>query len=348
MIAKRMKQILTIIAAGLMLAECSPDGGSRPPFTLHGAWVLQQKKSPEGYIFLYLANEETKLLLYEGDSMMYSCQMRQTAQGLVMASEEMGNVTLISKGGGKYIYLEGEEPRPLTVVNDSTITIQRSGMLYTWLRADDIEQKWGTDIRETIAADLKNDTIGSERRCYVFSDKERRLTNYLVWLLAAMAVGVVLTGIIIKMYVSNHRLARRLQQQLLQLKKNHEQMAAPVKQAVETMEDELFDSDDYLNLQQRIATGQRLKDDEWNDIETLLTKVYPSFTSQLRNLYPMSELEYRTCLLVKLRIAPGDIAAVLSRDISTISTVRSRLYKKVFGEKGGTREWDEFVHSNGT
>jgi hypothetical protein len=111
------------------------------------------------------------------------------------------------------------------------------------------------------------------------------------------------------------------------------------------MEDELFDSDDYLTLQQRIATGQRLKDDEWNDIETLLAKVYPSFTSQLRNLYPMSELEYRTCLLVKLRIAPGDIAAVLSRDISTISTVRSRLYKKVFNRNGGAKAWDDFVLS---
>ena len=62
----------------------------------------------------------------------------------------------------------------------------------------------------------------------------------------------------------------------------------------------------------------------------------------------MSELEYQTCLLIKLRVAPKDIAAVLMRDVSTISTVRSRLYYKVFGRKGGTREWDEFVYSIGT
>jgi hypothetical protein len=59
------------------------------------------------------------------------------------------------------------------------------------------------------------------------------------------------------------------------------------------------------------------------------------------------ELEYQTCLLIKLRIAPTDIATILSRDTSTISTVRSRLYKKVFDKKGGAREWDEFIMSIG-
>ena len=61
----------------------------------------------------------------------------------------------------------------------------------------------------------------------------------------------------------------------------------------------------------------------------------------------MSELEYQVCLLIKLRITPTEMADVLSRDGSTISTVRSRLYKKVFGSKGGARDWDEFVLSIG-
>jgi hypothetical protein len=61
----------------------------------------------------------------------------------------------------------------------------------------------------------------------------------------------------------------------------------------------------------------------------------------------MSELEYQVCLLIKLRIAPSDIADVLARDASTISTVRSRLYNKVFGQKGGAREWDSFIMSIG-
>ena len=33
--------------------------------------------------------------------------------------------------------------------------------------------------------------------------------------------------------------------------------------------------------------------------------------------------------------------------VCAISTVRSRLYKKVFGQKGGAKEWDEFLLSIG-
>jgi hypothetical protein len=90
-----------------------------------------------------------------------------------------------------------------------------------------------------------------------------------------------------------------------------------------------------------------MREEEWKDVEEQVHKVYPGFCSQLRNLYAMSELEYQVCLLIKLRIVPSNIASVLSRDVSTISTVRSRLYKKVFGQKGGAREWDDFVLSIG-
>ena len=115
-----------------------------------------------------------------------------------------------------------------------------------------------------------------------------------------------------------------------------------------TVENIFFASDDYVVLQKRMANGQRLKEEECANIEELLKSVYPGFTSQLRSLYPMSELEYQVCLLIKLRIAPKEIASVLSRDISTISTVRSRLYKKVFGRKGSTKEWDDFILSMDT
>ena len=118
-----------------------------------------------------------------------------------------------------------------------------------------------------------------------------------------------------------------------------------VKQAVEDVENEFFASDDYAALQRRMASGQTLRQEEWDEMERQLKRLYPGFTSQLRGLRPMSELEYQVCLLIKLRIAPKDIAAVLARDVSTISTVRSRLYAKVFGTKGGAKAWDDFILS---
>ena len=91
-----------------------------------------------------------------------------------------------------------------------------------------------------------------------------------------------------------------------------------------------------------------MKDDEWQQVERSLATVYPGFTTQLQSLYPMSDVEYRTCLLVKLRIPTKDIAAVLAREANTISSLRKRLYKKVFGREGGAKEWDDFILSIGT
>ena len=135
--------------------------------------------------------------------------------------------------------------------------------------------------------------------------------------------------------------------QLQQIRETHDERPQTIRHAIERVENDYFTSEDYLSLQRRIATGQRLRETDWNEIEEQVKRIYPGFTSQLRTLYPMSELEYQTCLLIKLRIAPSDIAAVLSRDVSTISTVRSRLYQKVFGRKGSTKDWDDFILSIG-
>ena len=141
---------------------------------------------------------------------------------------------------------------------------------------------------------------------------------------------------------------RRLLLQLQQIQEVQQERPQVVKQALESEETAYFASDEYQSLQRRIATGVILKENDWLTIESQIKKVYPGFCSQLQNLHPMSELEYQVCLLIKLRVAPSDMAVVLARDASTISTVRSRLYQKVFGQKGGAREWDEFILSIGT
>jgi hypothetical protein len=252
-------------------------------------------------------------------------------------------VTLIDKGGGEHIYLEDDNPMPLTIANDSTIIIQHNGILSTWHQAEDIANEWGEEIKEIIAADLQKDE-SAETRSYVLSAKERQQHSYIQWLVTAIAFITVLA---VSNYVVNRRRRQQLQLQLQQIQEVQEERPQAVRQAIELVETAFFASDEYQALQRRIATGQRLKEDDWNGIESLIRKVYPGFSSQLRNLHTMSDLEYQVCLLIKLRIIPKDIANVLARDVSTISTVRSRLYKKVFDQKGGAKEWDKFLLSIG-
>ena len=65
----------------------------------------------------------------------------------------------------------------------------------------------------------------------------------------------------------------------------------------------------------------------------------------LYGLYSLSTIEYQLCLLIKVRTAPTEIAAVLNKDKSTISAMRRRLYKKVFSKEGTGKDWDEFILS---
>ena len=51
------------------------------------------------------------------------------------------------------------------------------------------------------------------------------------------------------------------------------------------------------------------------------------------------------CLLIKVRVQPKDIASLTAHSKESVASTRSRLYQKIFGKKGSTRDWDEFILS---
>lgn len=340
-----MKQILITFIVFLLLG-CNSENNSNKPYILQGGWTLRQIVYPTGHTETFSEHENIPFRLYDGDSLIYSCLITKTETGLVVNHSSQNHIMLINKGNGEYLYLENDNPRPLTIKNDSTIIIQRNGALLTWHRANDIEKEWGTEIKDIITTDLKQ-TEEKEIQSYVLSVKERQQTNVINGFIFATVIAIVLLLLIAYIAVQNRKAKQRLQLQIQQIQEVQQERPQAVRQAIESVETAFFTSDQYIALQRRIASGQRLKDEEWQEIENKIRKVYPGFISQLRGLYAMSELEYQVCLLIKIRIAPSDIASVIARDVSTISTVRSRLYKKVFGQKGGAKEWDEFILSIG-
>ncbi|MBO4315631.1 MAG: hypothetical protein J5867_06700 [Prevotella sp.] len=340
-----MKNVLMLLILCLFMLACGNTIEEKRAFCLQGAWTLRQVKYPEGTEHHYsMEGSGTYCLLYDRDSMLYECKLVKVPSGLFFIPTAKSQVTLINKGGGEQLYFEDGDPHPLTIHSDSTITIQRGGALFSYVRADDIYQEWGTDIRDIIAKDIDNETY-AERNNYVLSAKERQQERTLQWHGYIFTLFIVMALLIAQYAISKRKAMRRLQLQLQQIQEVQENRPQEVRQAAKSVEDTFFASDDYAALQRRMANGQTMKEEEWQQVERHLKTIYPGFTTQLRSLHPMSELEYQTCLLIKLRIAPKDIANVLSRDVSTISTVRSRLYKKVFGPKGGTKEWDDFILS---
>lgn len=104
-------------------------------------------------------------------------------------------------------------------------------------------------------------------------------------------------------------------------------------------------SDIYLRLKQQLADGRSLADDDWSRLSDLVNSVYTGFAEKLFSLYRLSEQDYRVCLLIKVRVQPKDIATLTAHSKESVASTRSRLYQKIFGKKGTTREWDDFVLS---
>ncbi len=107
----------------------------------------------------------------------------------------------------------------------------------------------------------------------------------------------------------------------------------------------IFSSSVYQRLMQSLAEGNPLNDEDWKELTDVLDTVYTGFTDKLYSLYRMTPQDYHVSLLIKMRIQPKDIATLTAHSKESIATTRSRLYQKVFGKKGSTRDWDDFILS---
>ncbi len=105
----------------------------------------------------------------------------------------------------------------------------------------------------------------------------------------------------------------------------------------------IFASDIYQRLQDSLNSGHCLTNADWMKLTTLVDSIYTGFTEKLYGLYRMTEQEYHVSLLIKLRIQPKDIALLTAHSKESVATTRSRLYQKVFGRKGSSKDWDDFL-----
>ena len=107
----------------------------------------------------------------------------------------------------------------------------------------------------------------------------------------------------------------------------------------------IFSSDVYGRLQECLREGRSLMHQEWSELSEVVNSVYSGFTEKLYGLYRMTEQDYHVSLLIKVRIQPKDIAQLTAHSKESVASTRSRLYQKVFGRKGSSKDWDDFVLS---
>ena len=107
----------------------------------------------------------------------------------------------------------------------------------------------------------------------------------------------------------------------------------------------IFTSSLYHRIQKYLNSGRSLGHEDWSELAELVNSVYTGFTEKLYALYRMTEQDYHVSLLIKVRVQPKDIALLTAHSKESVASTRSRLYQKVFGQKGSSKDWDDFVLS---
>ena len=101
----------------------------------------------------------------------------------------------------------------------------------------------------------------------------------------------------------------------------------------------------YQRIKQYLSEGRSMTEGDWTELAETVDNVYMGFSEKLYSLYRMSEQDFRVSLLIKIRMQPKDIATLTAHSKESIASTRSRLYQKVFGKKGSTKDWDDFILS---
>ena len=153
-----------------------------------------------------------------------------------------------------------------------------------------------------------------------------------------------LESLIKKMGDENSMLRLELEEKKLALDYNNK-VAIIENEKRQQAETVIFSSDIYRRLQECLNTGKSLNYQDWGELTSLLNSIYTGFTEKLYSLYSMSEQELHVSLLIKMHIQPRDIASLTAHSKESIATTRSRLYSKVFGRKGSSKDWDDFIFS---
>lgn len=339
---KRITYILLFIQAVFTMTACNQE---RQPqhdgFDIVGAWKLARIEYPDGKVDTLDAGGYTRCKIYDADSIYYSIELFADDENVMIIPHEMARYTQNDS-----IYIENGRVTPLQIINDTTLTTVWNGYLEVFHKVTTMTETRKDEIRDAVRTFFNsNRETGEKITNFVFSTSERKLLSSNQRLLYIIIILVLASIAIVMHYMMTVKRKQQLEQQLRELQEIRNSRPQSVVNAMKEVEDGFFQSEYYLNLRRKIEAKSNFSLNEWEKLEQELKGVYPDFSAALYRIPSISKTEYHVCLLIKVRATPTEIAGVLKKEPSTISSMRGRLYHKVFDKDGGAKEWDEFILS---
>ena len=166
----------------------------------------------------------------------------------------------------------------------------------------------------------------------------KRLRHILVLALILLMAGIIYMGRNTHIFHKKQRLNKELT-----LEENSQVTLSEKQQSLEERLEAFQQSAIYLHFC-RVTQSRELSEDHWRQLVNTLNKVYPTFISKLYSLNPkLTELELRTCCLIKIGISTNRISALIAHSPSAVNSILTRLYHKMTGEKTNMSVAREFL-----
>lgn len=334
-----MKEIgynILIFIVLLIFSAChSEQEKHKDGFDIIGAWELIRIEYPNGEVRNFDVGTYTRCKIFDADSTYYSIELFTDGDDVTIIPHEMARFSLSADS----TYVENGRRTPFQIIDDSTFTTVWDGYLEVMRKCPTITESRKKEIREFVRIALTEGKEDSDRLTdYMLSTSERKLQSrserYMFAALLLLLVVAILVWYVWQMRKRKHE----IENQLRELQKIQNLRPAPVNDAMREVEAEFYQSEYDISLRKKIEAGCNFKFEDWEELEQRLKVIYPAFSAALYQLLGMSKTEYQVCLLIKIRTTPNEIAGVLKREPSSISSMRGRLYHKYFDKKGGAKE----------
>lgn len=146
-------------------------------------------------------------------------------------------------------------------------------------------------------------------------------------------------------YLLNKKIVDSSQKQVTMINESNSSKQSTNQEITFTIHTSIEDKFKESNIFSLFLTeNARIKDENWEELFTWIDILHPHFLSHVRHLHPtISTLELRITCLVKIGIPIHKIAGIFNLTSQAISHSRSRLYKKMTGKEGKTKDFDSLI-----
>lgn len=239
-------KLLVISWIALLCWGCGPHESKPHDLSnqLQGTWVLAKSVTPDHHTIWYPDSDgNTQVQVFDGDSISYVGSLSVLKEAFAIVPQVKYTYRIDHRGGGTPLYFENGFKRPLRLINDTTLLLQKNGVRFTLVRTRGFVKAHDADVLSIFRSHRY--TEGENRDRYVISktEQELRKTNYTLWFSFGVLLLVVLVIVIYCWHV--RRRNQRLREKLDQIAEKQRLRPEKLTKALKEVESDYFQSDDY-------------------------------------------------------------------------------------------------------